>query len=164
MKIRKKNYFYLPAIRDLKHLLLEYCNTTTGSPEEGCKVIGALQSLLKVAEMKYQCCFIANCHHSVPPSERAKQDLVNTNENSESYCCSSKNRAADEDIYSSDIDGSDKESTSSNYTTADEGYDVCESEFLLLLFPFENLFRSTKTFCRAMPKWYKKHVQNRMDR
>ncbi len=104
---------------------MEYCNTTTGSPDEGAKVIGALQSLLKVAEMKYQCCFVANCHHSLPPSERAKQNLVNTNENSEAYCCSSKNRVAEEDVYSSDIEGSDKESTSSDvYTTADEGYDV----------------------------------------
>lgn len=113
---------YFLAIRELKCLLLEYCITT---PEEGSKLIGALQSLLKVAEMKFQCCFIANCHHSLPPSERAKQTIVNTNENSEAYCCSSKNRATEEDIFSSDIEGSDKESTSSDvYTTADEGYDV----------------------------------------
>lgn len=109
----------------MKLLLLEYCNTSTASPEDGSKLIGALQALLKVAEMKYQCCFTANCHHSLPPSERALHDLVNTNENSEAYCCSSKNRASEEDIYSSDIDASDKESTSSDiYTTADEGYDV----------------------------------------
>lgn len=109
----------------MKCLLLEYCNTTTGSSEEGSKLIGALQSLLKVAEMKFQCCFTANCHHSLPPAERAKQNLVNTNENSEAYCCSLKNRPSEEEVYSSDIEGSDKESTSSDaYTTADEGYDV----------------------------------------
>ncbi|XP_037048186.1 lysosomal-trafficking regulator isoform X2 [Bradysia coprophila] len=113
------------AIRELKYLLIEYCNTTTASqPENGTKLIGALLALLKVAEMKYQCCFTANCHHSLPPSERALQNLVNTNENSEAYCCSSKNRANEEDVYSSDIEGSDDESTSSDiYTTADEGYD-----------------------------------------
>ncbi|KAJ6646111.1 Lysosomal-trafficking regulator [Pseudolycoriella hygida] len=111
------------AIRELKCVLMEYCNTTTGSAEEGSKVIGALQSLLKVAEMKFQCCFIANCHHSLPPSERAQQDIVNTTEKGEAYCCSSKNRASEEDIFSSDIEGSEKESTTSSYTTADEGYD-----------------------------------------
>lgn len=118
------------AIRELKCLLLEYCNSTTGTAEEGTKLIGALQSLLKVAEMKFQCCFTAKCHHSLPLSELTKQNLVNTNENSEAYCCSSKNRPSDEDVYSSDIEGSDKESTSSDvYTTADEGYDVSQNCF-----------------------------------
>lgn len=76
--------------------------------------------------MKYQCCFIANCHHSLPPSAQAQHNIVSTNENNEAYCCSSSNRPSEEDIFSSDIEASDKESTSSDvYTTADEGYDVC---------------------------------------
>lgn len=96
--------------------------------------------------MKYQCCFTVNCHHSLPPSERALQDLVNTNENSEAYCCALKNRSSEEDIYSSDIEGSDKESISSDvYTTADEGYDVRKETFSEM---FSDLIH--KTFYRAM--------------
>lgn len=77
--------------------------------------------------MKFQCCFIANCHHSSPPSALAQQNIVSTNENSESFCCAPSYRNNEEDVYSSDIECSDKESTSSSemYTTADEGYDVC---------------------------------------
>lgn len=80
--------------------------------------------------MKFQCCFIANCHHSLPPSALAQQNIVSTNENSEAYCCKPGNRRSEEDELSSDIDGSDKESTSSDvYTTADEGYEVCVEFF-----------------------------------
>lgn len=113
-------------LKELKSFLLQHSFNICNSSENGKSIINALQSLLKVAEMRYNSCFIEKCNHS--SYARRSRYALNTFTDSNFQCCDHDNNITRtkeiNDEFSSELEQSEEESTSDeNYLTADEGYD-----------------------------------------
>lgn len=126
------------ALQELKALLLSRSVRSFDALEQGASIVNALQSLLKVAEMRNKCCFIDDCAH--PTLARQNKFSLNislendrlllltgqciTNGNGGNGVIGTNARAAtmSNDFYGQS-DG-DTSETDNSYETADEGYDV----------------------------------------
>lgn len=123
--------------------MLQHSLKVPDSSENGTAIIMALQSLLKIAEMRYKCCFVENCAHATysqavgtdgrfsggqyHPMNVAATTTVSTG--GDNQCCvpsAAFSFDIDEDAFSSDIEQTEDDDVSSDdyYFTADEGYDV----------------------------------------
>lgn len=128
-------------LQELKSIMLQHSLNIPDSNENGTAIIMALQSLLKIAEMRYKCCFVENCAHATyslavgtdgrfsggqyHPMNVAATTTVSTG--GDNQCCvPSAAFSFDDDAFSSDIEQTEDDGVSSDdyYFTADEGYDV----------------------------------------
>lgn len=112
------------ALQELKALLLLKSVGAFETMEQGTSIVNALQSLLKVAEMRNKCCFIDDCAH--PTMARQNKFSLNiSHENDRSLLLTGQclqNGATTSDFYGQS-DG-DTTETDNSYESADEGYDV----------------------------------------
>lgn len=140
-------------MQELKLIMLRHSLNAQNSSDNGSAIIGALQSLLKIAEMRYKCCIVEDCDHAAYSSSGRSAAFTSpyhpmnvaatTSTTSDGQCCASTtttttvieiaaNRLDDDDAFSSDIEQTEDDdetatvATSSDefYFTADEGYDV----------------------------------------
>lgn len=127
------------ALQELKALLLSKSVRTFDALEQGASVVNALQSLLKVAEMRNKCCFFDDCAH--PTLARQNKFSLNislendrlllltgqciTNGNGSNGMASLTNGPTMSNDFYGQSDG-DTSETDNSYETADEGYDVSE--------------------------------------
>lgn len=127
------------ALQELKALLLSKSVRSFDALEHGASIVNALQSLLKVAEMRNKCCFFDDCAH--PTLARQNKFSLNISlENDRLLLLTGQitNSAGigggggggganttingANDFYGQS-DG-DTSETDNSYGTADEGYDV----------------------------------------
>lgn len=131
-------------LQELKAIMLQHSLKVPDSSENGTAIILALQSLLKIAEMRYKCCFVENCAHATysqavgtdghfsggqyhPMNVSATTTATTGGDN---QCCvpsAAFSFDIDEDAFSSDIEHTDDDdgvSSDDYYFTADDGYDV----------------------------------------
>lgn len=110
------------ALQELKLLLLSKTVDTFDKVEQSRSVVNALQSLLKVAEMRNKCCFFDDCAHPALALQN-KFSLNISLENDRLLLLTgygNQNNGSCHDLHS---DG-DTTDTDNSYATADEGYDV----------------------------------------
>lgn len=123
------------ALQELKALLLSKSVRSVEGLEQGASIVNALQSLLKVAEMRNKCCFFDDCAH--PTLARQNKFSLNISLENDRLLLLTGQIAANgtggagavtngttmsNDFYGhSDGDTSE---TDNSYGTADEGYDV----------------------------------------
>lgn len=125
------------ALQELKLLLLSKTVDTFDKVEQSKSVVNALQSLLKVAEMRNKCCFFDDCAH--PALALQNKFSLNISQENDLLLLltghGNQNNGSPNDLYGhSDGDTTD---TDNSYATADEGYDVSDfylQSFLLLLY------------------------------
>lgn len=112
------------ALQELKLLLLSKTVETFNTSEQGRSIVNALQSLLKVAEMRNKCCFFDDCAHPTL-AQQNKFSLNISLENDRLLLltgqCNQNNQSSNDFYGHSDGDTTD---TDNSYETADEGYDV----------------------------------------
>lgn len=130
--------------------MLRHTLNVQNSSDNGTAIIAALQSLLKIAEMRYKCCIVEDCDHAAYSSTgrsaftspyHPMNVAATTATTSDGQCCVvpptaktmlQDNGLEDDDAFSSDIEQTEDDdetatiTTSSDefYFTADEGYDV----------------------------------------
>lgn len=125
------------ALQELKALLLSKSVRSFDALEQGASIVNALQSLLKVAEMRNKCCFIDDCAH--PTLARQNKFSLNislendrlllltgqciTNGGSNGVIGTNARNATMSNDFYGQSDG-DTSETDNSYETADEGYDV----------------------------------------
>lgn len=112
------------ALQELKALLCSKTVAAFDTPERGTSIVNALQSLLKVAEMRNKCCFFEDCAHPTL-AQQNKFSLNISLENDRLLLLTgqaSRNARSKHDFYGQS-DG-DTTETDRSYDTADEGYDV----------------------------------------
>lgn len=142
------------SLKELKSILLRHSIDICDSSENGKSIISALQALLKVAEMRYNSCFIEKCTHS-SYAHRSRYPL-NTFTDSNFRCCdheATNKRNSEADGFASELEQSEEETTSEeNYLTADEGYDVSSDPLKLVVKFLTSVSSKTfYTFNRVMP-------------
>lgn len=121
-------------MQELKALLLSKSVRSVEALEQGASVVNALQSLLKVAEMRNKCCFFDDCAH--PTLARQNKFSLNISlENDRLLLLTGQiangtgtdgantNGATMSNDFYGQSDG-DTSETDNSYGTADEGYDV----------------------------------------
>lgn len=130
-------------LQELKSILLRHSLRAHDSTENGTGILTALQTLLRIAEMRYKCCVVEDCSHyafaqatscaaqsanQYRPSGDIRASIKRGGDN---QCCysSASAKAFDGDGFSSDIEQTeedDDESVSSDgpYLSADDGYDA----------------------------------------
>lgn len=112
------------ALQELKLLLLSKTVKALGTVEQTRPIMNALQSLLKVAEMRNKCCFFDDCAHPALALQN-KFSLNISLENDRILLLTGRGKSngtsANELYGHSDGDTTD---TDNSYATADEGYDV----------------------------------------
>lgn len=121
------------ALQELKLLLLSKSVGAFDTSEQGISIVNALQSLLKVAEMRNKCCFFDECAHPTL-AQQNKFSLNISLENDRLLLLTgqcNQNGTNSHDFYGQS-DGDTTESDNS-YETADEGYDVSLSTVLILI-------------------------------
>lgn len=107
------------VLHELKSLLLSKSVRTFDTVHQGSTIVRALQSLLRVAEMRNKCCFLEDCAHPTL-AQRHKFALNISSENDRLLNLTEQNHSTD--FYNhSDGDSTD---TDNSYETAEEGYDV----------------------------------------
>lgn len=112
-----------PLLQELKALLLKQSDIINENSENGTAIINGLQSLLKIAEMRYKCCFAANCNHSKNLAQNKYSLNTTILDDGENQCCP---LSPGNESISSDIENMEDDDSVSNesYFTADEQYDV----------------------------------------
>lgn len=112
------------ALQELKLLLLSKSMDRISTADQHHTIVNALQSLLKVAEMRNKCCFFDDCAHPALALQN-KFSLNISLENDRLLLQTgygNQNIGSSHDLYGpSDGDTTD---TDNSYATADEGYDV----------------------------------------
>lgn len=129
------------ALQELKTLLLSRSVRSFDALEQGASIVNALQSLLKVAEMRNKCCFIDDCAHPTLARQNkfslnislendrllllTGQCITNGNGGGGGGVIGTNARGAtmSDDMFYGQSDG-DTSETDNSYETADEGYDV----------------------------------------
>lgn len=130
------------ALQELKALLLSKSVRSFDGLENGASIVNALQSLLKVAEMRNKCCFFDDCAH--PTLARQNKFSLNISlENDRLLLLTGQcipngiggagdggsindphtNGITMSNEFYGQSDG-DTSETDNSYETADEGYDV----------------------------------------
>lgn len=127
------------ALQELKALLLSKSVRSFDALEHGASIVNALQSLLKVAEMRNKCCFFDDCAH--PTLARQNKFSLNISlENDRLLLLTGQitngagtggadgggggaNTTNGANDFYGQSDG-DTSETDNSYGTADEGYDV----------------------------------------
>lgn len=125
------------ALQELKALLLSKSVRSFDAMEQGGPIVNALQSLLKVAEMRNKCCFFDDCAH--PTLARQNKFSLNISLENDRLLlltgqCIANGTAGingahmngstmSNDFYGQS-DGDTSETDNSYETAADEGYDV----------------------------------------
>lgn len=120
------------ALQELKALLLSKSVRTFERVHQGSSIVRALQSLLRVAEMRNKCCFLEDCTH--PTLARRHMFAMNiSTENDRLMNLPEQNDSTG--IHSTDFynhsDG-DSTETDNSYETAEEGYDVSNNKQSML--------------------------------
>lgn len=120
------------ALQELKALLLSKSVRSFEALEQGTSIVNALQSLLKVAEMRNKCCFFDDCAHptlarqnkfSLNISLENDRLLLLTGQCVPNGGVANTNGAPMSNDFYGQSDG-DTSETDNSYETADEGYDV----------------------------------------
>lgn len=112
------------ALQELKLLLLSKSMDRISTAEQHNTILNALQSLLKVAEMRNKCCFFDDCAH--PALALQNKFSLNISLEKDRLLLQTgygnQHNGSSHDLYGpSDGDTTD---TDNSYATADEGYDV----------------------------------------
>lgn len=109
------------ALQELKSMLLSNSVQALDIVNQGTSVVAALQSLLKVAEIRNKCCLLKGCaHHTLTSPHKFALNISIENERVTPLLRQSSSTGIH---YEPQSEG-DSTETDTSYESADEGYDV----------------------------------------